>query len=166
MDPTFDALLPRILKREGGFVDRKADRGGATNKGVTQAVYDAYRTGAGLAARSVRELADAEAAAIYREQYWVAARCGELPAELRDIHFDSAVNHGVRRAAILLQRAAGVEDDGVIGPQTLAAAAINPELTRARYVAARYRFYGAIIERDRSQLEFIVGWMARMGEFT
>ena len=50
----FDASLPFILRWEGGFVDHPADRGGATNKGVTQRVYDAWRARQGQAPRSVR----------------------------------------------------------------------------------------------------------------
>jgi lysozyme family protein len=40
-----------------------------------------------------------------------------------------------------LQRALGVTDDGVIGPQTLSAAnQANPDALRARLVAQRLRF--------------------------
>lgn len=162
---TFDELIADVLRREGGYVDHPADRGGATNLGVTQAVYDAWRDQRGLQRQSVRLLTSSEAASLYHARYWQAARCDDLPEPLRDIHFDAAVNHGVRRAAVLLQRAVGVTDDGLIGPATLAAAAANPALVRARYLAARYRFYGDIIQRDRSQLAFMAGWMARMEAF-
>jgi lysozyme family protein len=104
--------------------------------------------------------------AIYRANYWDAARCDELPEAVREIHFDAAVNSGVTRANKLLQAAAGVDEDGVIGNRTLAAVAeMDGRLLKARYLAARYRFYGSIIQRDRSQLVFIAGWMARMAEF-
>lgn len=35
--------LSRALVHEGGFSNHSADPGGATMKGVTQRVYDAYR---------------------------------------------------------------------------------------------------------------------------
>ena len=35
-------LIPFILKWEGGFANDPTDRGGATNKGVTIATYEAY----------------------------------------------------------------------------------------------------------------------------
>lgn len=38
----FDECLKFILAREGGYVDRSEDRGGPTNKGITQVVYSAY----------------------------------------------------------------------------------------------------------------------------
>ena len=72
----------------------------------------------------------------------------------------------MNRAVILLQSAAGATQDGAFGPATLRAVfAMNQDLLYFRYIAARYRFYGAIIERDRSQLANIVGWMNRMETF-
>ena len=44
-----------------------------------------------------------------------------MPFPIAFAHFDAAVNTGVRQAAKLLQRAAGVEDDGRIGAITLGA---------------------------------------------
>lgn len=166
MKTDFDALVADVLQREGGYVDHPADRGGPTNRGITQRVYDEWRHTQKLAPRSVKLLTQDEAFHIYFRNYWAAARCMHVPPEVRAIHFDAAVNHGVTRAVKLLQSAAQVTADGAIGPVTLAAvAAMPPALLRARYLAARYRFYGDIIQRDRSQLAFMAGWMARMAEF-
>lgn len=163
---TFDECVNKVLKREGGYSDHKADRGAATNMGITQRVYTMWRNLRGLGYMDVRGLTHSEARLIYLENYWIPARCDDLPLGIRDIHFDAAVNHGVRRAALLLQEAAQVDQDGYIGPQTIGAAqAMVTGYLRARYIAARYRFYGEIINRDRSQLAFIVGWMNRMQEF-
>jgi lysozyme family protein len=164
---SFDTLIAGVLKREGGYVNHPADRGAATNMGITQRTYTTWRNEVGIGYLDVRELTRAEAAAIYREHYWHPARCEELPEAVQDIHFDAAVNHGVRRAALLLQEAAQVEQDGHIGKITIGAChAMAPAFLRARYIAARYRFYGQIVNRDRSQLVFVVGWLNRMAEFT
>ena len=163
---TFEELIGPLLDREGGFVDHKNDRGGATNHGITQRVLADWQSARAKPYRDVRSLTRAEAAEIYRALYWNAARCDDLPESVRDIHFDSAVNHGVRRAVILLQGAAGATQDGAIGEKTMHAVhAMDGGLLRMRYIALRYRFYGSIIQRDRSQLVFIAGWMARMAEF-
>jgi len=114
--------LQLVLAHEGGFSDHPQDPGGATNKGITQAVYDGYRTSNGLATRSVRSITNAEVAAIYDQQYWDRANCDRLPAGLDYAVFDYAVNSGVSRAAKDLQRQLGVKADGVIGMGTLAAA--------------------------------------------
>lgn len=162
----FDQCLAPVLKREGGYSNHAADRGGATNMGVTQRTYSAWRTDQGLGHMDVRGLTHSEARQIYRDNYWTPARCEDLPDAIRHIHFDTAVNSGVARAAKLLQESARVEQDGQIGPQTLhAALAMPPDLLHARYLVARYAFFGSIVERDRSQLAFIVGWLSRMKEF-
>lgn len=164
----FDTLVARVLKHEGGYINHPSDRGGATNLGVTQTVYDGWRKGQNLPARDVAKITDKEAIAIYYGLYWLPAKCADIPGPLRHIHFDSAVNHGVRRAALLLQDAADVfPRDGIIGTQTLAAVrAAYPPVLLARYIAARYRFYGSIVQNDRSQLVFMAGWMRRMEAFT
>lgn len=163
----FDDLIGPLLEREGGYVNHAADRGGETNYGITQRTLSAWQAGRGQQWRSVRSLTREDAVALYFELYWKSARCPELPATVRDIHFDAAVNHGVPRAAQLLQAAAGATIDGVIGPQTLrAAAVIDAALLRMRYIVARYRLYGSILQRDRTQLVFAAGWMRRMDEFS
>jgi lysozyme family protein len=162
----FDDVIQPLLTREGGYVDHPYDQGGATNRGITQTVFTGWLAQQGKSWRSVQTLTEDEAARIYFAQYWVPAKCADLPPGIRNIHFDSAVNHGVGRAIRLLQEAAGVDPDGVIGPQTMAAlATIAPELLKFRYVGMRYRFYGRIIARDRSQLAFITGWLRRMEDF-
>jgi len=162
----FDDVIGALLKREGGYVDHPHDHGGATNFGITQGVFTEWLARQGRPWRSVKNMSEDDASRIYFMQYWLPAKCTDLPPGIRSIHFDSAVNHGVARAARLLQEAAGAEPDGVIGSKTMASIALmSPELLKSRYVSMRYRFYGRIIKRDRSQLDFIVGWLSRMEEF-
>ncbi len=116
----FDACLPIILKHEGGYVDHPADPGGATNLGITHITLAAHR-GKPVTKQDVRNLTKAEAAEIYRASYWNAVRADALPPGLDLAVFDFAVNSGPGRAAKTLQRVLGVPQDGVIGPQTLAA---------------------------------------------
>ena len=53
---SIDKLIPFILKWEGGFVNDPTDRGGATNKGVTIATYEAYCRQKGLPRPTVEQL--------------------------------------------------------------------------------------------------------------
>mgnify|MGYP000105993620 CR=1 FL=1 len=163
----FDDLIGGILAREGGYSNHPDDRGGPTNYGITQRVYGDWLASKGQQFRSVRDLTKEEARQIYFDLYWKNSNCEALPPAVRDVHFDAAVNHGVRRAGLLLQAAAGATQDGIVGPQTLKAAfAISQDLLRMRYIVARYRFYGDIVSRDRTQIAFIVGWLKRMREFS
>lgn len=160
----FSDCLAFVLKWEGGFVNDPADPGGATNKGITQAVYDDWRAGRKLPLRTVRAITAAEIEAIYRARYWDACRCGNLPAPVDLVVFDSAVNCGVSRARSWLQEAAGVVPDGAIGPKTLAAVAAFKPVELARQVAARRDgHYQAIVKANPALAKFAKGWGNRMG---
>ena len=99
MKENFDLALRALLKLEGGYVNHPADPGGATNKGVTQAVYDDWRAARGLMKQSVRLIAPPEVSAIYRKQYWDAVSGDKLPSGLDYAVFDFAVNSGVNISA-------------------------------------------------------------------
>lgn len=125
MKDNFQSALAAVLKHEGGYVNHPKDPGGATNKGVTQAVYDASRRRWGNGTRSVKAITDSEVASIYRTQYWDAVAGDELPSGLDYAVFDYAVNSGPSRAIRHLQTALGVSSDGVMGPTTLNAAKLR-----------------------------------------
>ena len=122
MRQNYSRALALVLKWEGGFSNHPDDPGGATNRGITQAVYDAYRRRLGLSTRSVKLLADDAMRDIYRKQYWLAVHGDELPGGLDYAAFDFAVNSGPGRAIKYLQMVLGVTADGVIGQITLRAA--------------------------------------------
>ena len=117
----FDKALAYVLEHEGGYVNHPRDPGGATNKGVTQAVYDAYRKMRGRGVQSVKFITDEEVKAIYKFQYWDKVQADHLPAGVDYAVFDFAVNSGVGRASKYLQAVVGVAQDGTIGARTIAA---------------------------------------------
>ena len=165
----FDTALKFVLAREGGKVDDPHDRGGRTNQGVTQKVYDAYREAHDLPPGDVWDILPAEVAAIYRAGYWDAVRGDDLCAASPEIAlavFDCAVNSGPGRAIRHLQTALGVTADGGFGPKTLealhlAAAQGYPRIL-SRMLAARDVFYRRIVTGDPSQARFLKGWLARV----
>jgi lysozyme family protein len=127
MRANFEIGLKHALKEEGGYVNHPADPGGATNKGVTQRVYDGYRRRKGLAPRSVRHIEYPEIRDIYLRQYWIAGGCDDLPSGVDVVHFDGCINSGPRQQALWLQRALRMNNiDGNIGEATKAAAEAHP----------------------------------------
>ena len=60
MKDNFSSALKEVLKHEGGYSNHPQDPGGATMRGITQRVYDAYRRNSGLELRNVRNISDAE----------------------------------------------------------------------------------------------------------
>ena len=159
----FDASLPFILRWEGGFVDHPADRGGATNKGVTQRVYDAWRARQGQPPRSVRLIEEPEVQAIYESDYWVPPRCDLLSGPLDLVHFDTAVNMGPGRAVRFLQSAVRCPVDGDFGPSTaLAVASCDAGEAVLAYCDAREAFYRTLVARKPDQGVFLKGWLNRL----
>ena len=136
----FDTAIKHVLQVEGDFSDHPADPGGATRSGITEAV--ARRAGY---RGDMRELPLDLAKRIYREEYWNAVRADELPAGIRLVMFDAAVNSGTGQAIRWLQRAVGVADDGVLGPRTLAAVgALSADSVRMKVLAQRLRFMAGL----------------------
>lgn len=160
---SFLGSLPFILRWEGGYVNHPNDRGGATNRGVTQRVYDDWRQRQGLAARDVRQLTDDELHSIYEAGYWLPPKCDALDNPLDLVQFDTAVNMGTGRAAKFLQQAVGATVDGAIGPGTLqCVASCDTGDTLAKYCDAREAFYRNLVARKPDQAVFLKGWMNRL----
>lgn len=160
---SFAKSLPFVLRWEGGYVNHPADPGGATNRGITQKVYDAWRGKNGLPVRSVRELADEEMSAIYEQNYWHAARCGEVHDKLDLAVFDTAVNMGVGRAVRFLQAAVGCPVDGGFGAATLSAVqCCSPARGLKHFCDEREAFYKRLVAAKPEMAVFLRGWMNRL----
>jgi lysozyme family protein len=116
---TFDDAFEKLLGHEGGFVDDHRDNGGETKSGISTRAYP----GEDIAGMTIDR-----AKTIYLRDYWGPAGCDALPDALKLQVFDTAVNSGVRQAVKMLQRAAGADADGVLGPRTLLALQSMPAL--------------------------------------
>lgn len=134
----FVKAVALILRHEGGFTLNPDDDGNWT--GGREGVGELKGTNLGISAASypsvdIKGLTRDQAIAIYHRDYWQAIRGDELPPALGILTFDMAVNGGPGAAIRLLQRALRVEDDGKLGPVTLAKA---QAVTDARDAATRY----------------------------
>lgn len=133
----FDNFFDRLMKHEGGYVNHPKDPGGETMWGVTKRVAVAHGyTG------PMRQLPKATAQRIADKSYWQAIHGDELPRAVAWQVVDAAYNHGNRNAVKFLQRAIGVNDDGIIGPKTLAAVkAMDQNDIVFKFNAERLEFY-------------------------
>jgi lysozyme family protein len=152
-----------VLRWEGGFVDHPDDPGGRTNKGVTQRVYSAWLAARDAPARDVKLVSDAEIHAIYRDNYWRLAGCGQLPSPLDMVHFDTAVNMGVNRAVRFLQGSVGCSVDGKFGPATRkAVTGCDRGSTVVAYCDTREAFYRKLADARPQLAVFLRGWLNRL----
>jgi lysozyme family protein len=120
MKSNFEAAFAHVLKSEGGFVNHPDDPGKATNLGVTQRVWEEW-VGHDVDEKTMRSLTPEMVAPLYKKKYWDKVKGDDLPSGVDYVVFDAAVNSGPGRAAKWLQACVGVEQDGGIGPKTLAA---------------------------------------------
>jgi lysozyme family protein len=160
----FNSSLPFILRWEGGYVNHPADPGGATNRGVTQKVYDTWRRAQGQPTQDVRQLSDAEMRSIYEANYWRPARCDVLERMLDLAQFDTAVNMGTGRAVRFLQAAVGCEVDGGFGDGTHKAVKECKDLekTLVNYCNERGAYYDRLVAANPKLAVFQKGWNNRL----
>ncbi|UTW12951.1 glycoside hydrolase family 108 protein [Marinobacterium rhizophilum] len=137
---------------EGEHSNDAADKGGDTWYGL------ARRWNQDMDWPPTRE----QAIARYRERYWDACRCDELPGTLAVLVFDAAVQHAPKDAIRFLQQAIGAYADGIIGPKTLAKAQYVDNDRLADFLSYRARYYTQLCIDDASQLTFIRGWHRRL----
>lgn len=148
--------LKFVLEDEGGNDDDPQDHGGRTSRGITQREYDAWRKEKRLSPKDVWQASAADIHDIYHQEYWLPL-CDLLPVGIDYLYFNMAVNAGPYRAAVLLQRAVGVADDGRIGPITRQAIGkFDAKTLVNNYSVSAEKFY-----RSLHQPRFLNGWLNR-----
>jgi lysozyme family protein len=170
-----DQYIDDLIAREGGYVDHPADRGGATNWGMTEQVARAF----GYHGR-MQDMPRSVAKQIYVERYWRAPgfdQVNEHSAAVAEELLDTGVNMGPAVAGRFLQRALNVLNlegktypdvtvDGAIGRMTIAALRAylshrgkdgHVVLLRALNAQQGARYID-IAEGRASQEAFVHGW--------
>jgi len=133
--PSFDGVIDRLLGREGGYVNDPEDRGGETKYGISKAANPDV---------DIPSLTVDRAKQLYKERYWDAIQADSLPASMREIAFDAAVNQGVTWTKRALSQAAG---------------------DVSKFFELRANRYANIVAGDESQKKFARGWEKRLEEF-
>ena len=171
---TVDEMIDDILRKEGGYVNHPADRGGPTNFGVTQRVYSRW-LGRRASINDVKNMTKHTARAIYFRNYYERPKINMLPKEIQPQVFDMSINHGAGRAVKILQKAirnAGfrIKVDGGIGPKTAGLAGdalkkLGSVKFNNKIAKVRIDFYHAIVRNRPSQKVFLRGWLNRANTF-
>lgn len=145
----FDQAFDRLIGNEGGYVNNPADPGGETQWGISKRAYPNV---------NIRDLTREQAKAIYRRDVWQRASLDQFAPALAFQVFDAAVNHGVTGAIMMLQRAAGVADDGHVGPLSIEAIKAKPAPVLVMlFVAERIDFWTKL----STWVAFGKGWARR-----
>jgi lysozyme family protein len=163
----FIKALKKTLSYEGGYANVAGDGGGETYRGIARKYHPNW-PGWRIVDQKKRkhneiipELED-EVASFYKTHYWDTIRLDEVCNDaIAGFVFDVYVNSG-RSGIKMIQRAVGVQDDGIVGPKTIQA--IN-QTDLATLKKQREAFYRAIVANNPSQAKFLKGWLARNSSF-
>lgn len=163
MATLFERAVERVLEREGGESNDPRDRGKHTNLGITAATLrEALDSRLVSRGTTIPTLTREDAIVIYRALFWRRAGCERLPAPVAVVVFDFAVHSSPVRAVKLLQKVLRVDEDGVVGPETVAAARRAGSRTIEMLSAARLELMHDLFTADPEQLAFRRGWWSRV----
>jgi len=162
----FDTVFDRCMGHEGGFQNARTDRANWTSGKVGQGKLKGTKWG--ISAMSYPEvdivnLTREAAKEIYKRDWWDGLQMAQFGPGLCFQMFDAAINHGMDNATMMLQKALGTKADGIIGPKTKAALAVdNPSDTCLLFLAARMDFFLTL--GMGSWQQFGRGWMKRVAD--
>jgi lysozyme family protein len=170
---SYEDVIAEVFETEGGYVNSKTDRGGATNLGLTIGTMKALKMdldGDGdVDIYDVKILTKEDAMPAYYDEFWVRGRVDRCPPLLRYLHFDSCVHHSPYRAIKILQKAYNhmrttnrIKVDGRFGSRTEKAVS---KLKLNVLIYYRIKYICDIVRNDSSQDANFTGWMNRITSF-
>lgn len=169
MSELFDKAFVALIKVEGGFVNDKADRGGATKFGVSLRTYKKYNPKATEA--TIKNLTLEQAKAFYQELFWLKSYEQIKDENIASKVFDAAVNMGHQQAHICLQRSLNclgfdLVEDGVLGLKSLEA--LNHSrppywdfMLNRVFASELAGYYRLLIAKNTSYEKFKKCWLRR-----
>lgn len=125
----FNRSIETVLRHEGFFSDDKSDPGGATKWGISLSYLqslppvqaDINKDGA-VDTKDIRSLDLEKAKEIYKIGWWDRYHYSEIQdTRVATKVLDLSVNMGASQAHKLVQRALGINDDGILGAQSIKA---------------------------------------------
>jgi len=141
-DKNYEKALEFLFPSEGGYVNHKNDKGGATNMGITQSTYNNYMKKKNLSTKDVKLITRAEAEKIYYEDYWKTSGADKISDfNMAITLFDTAVLHGPGTARKFYNESGG-------------------DLNK--FLDIRQKSYDKIVANDPTQKDFYKGWNNRV----
>lgn len=164
-----DPLIPIEFKIEGGFVDHKNDRGGATNLGVTLETWKSQgydKDGDGdIDKDDLLLLNRNDVVGLLQIRFDMCKANLINNQSIANILVDWVWNSGIWGIK-MTQLAIGVIADGKVGKNTIDAINNgNQAEIHSKIWNARKMWFKHIVEKDSTQKVFYNGWMNRLSNF-
>lgn len=174
----FETAIPVILNHEGGYVNHKADPGGATNFGISlRFLADHPEAGdfdgdGDVDVEDIKNMTVEDAMEVYRKFWWDKYRYGSINDQtIATKVLDFSVNMGAKRAHILLQQALNkafglkLSIDGMLGPASFgvinAIEDDDEQKLLSAYCDEAWGFYQRLVANKPDLVVFKKGWYNR-----
>jgi len=160
-------FISRLIPREGGYSERKGDRGGPTNMGITLLTLKRWSPDA--TKDDLKNLTQFEATLIYANLFWDSnfEELSRISMTVAEQTFDFGVNSGPQTAIKQLQKLISCKPDGIVGPVTTGALIRyldknGPRNTVHFYCDQRMRYLIDVCQNDYGQIVNLEGWFNRV----
>lgn len=152
-----------VVKHEGGYVKDPMDRGGETYKGISRRFFPRWGGWTIVDIDHFDDSLDELVVEFYKTYFWDPLKLSLVGDDfVASMLMNIAVNQGKKSVAKKIQRILHVNADGVIGPITMGALnATNRDAFVYQFIIETVDLYTHIINKDRGQKKFIVGWLNR-----
>ena len=158
-------LIPIIKRWEGGYSDNPNDRGGATNSGVTLAVYQSVY-GKNKTKNDLKKMTNDQWDYIFTKLYWNKWKADEIKNQsIANILVDWVWMSGLGTIK-KIQSLFGLTADGIVGNKTISYInSHDQEEVFNKNWNRRKSFYESLVKNNPSQKVFLKGWMNRLNTF-
>ena len=158
-------LIPIIKKWEGGYSDNPNDRGGATNSGVTLAVYQSVY-GKSKTKNDLKKMTNEQWDYIFTKLYWNKWKADDIKNQsIANILVDWVWMSGLGTIK-KIQSLFGLTADGIVGNKTISYInSHDQEEVFNKIWNRRKSFYESLVNNNPSQKVFLKGWMNRLNTF-
>ena len=158
-------LIPIIKRWEGGYSDNPNDRGGATNSGVTLAVYQSVY-GKNKTKNDLKKMTNDQWDYIFTKLYWNKWKADEIKNQsIANILVDWIWMSGYGTIK-KIQSLFGLTSDGIVGNKTISYInSHDQEEVFNKIWNRRKQFYESLVKNNPSQKVFLKGWMNRLNTF-
>ena len=158
-------LIPIIKRWEGGYSDNPNDRGGATNSGVTLAVYQSVY-GKNKTKNDLKRMTNEQWNYIFTKLYWNKWKADEIKNQsIANILVDWVwmSGYGIIKK---IQALFGLTADGIVGNKTISYInSHDQEEVFKKIWNRRKSFYESLVKNNPSQKVFLNGWINRLNTY-